>query len=226
MPAAEYPADGTTILDALFPPGVAVALSLSAGHTTELWAGELASAASFAPARLVEFRHGRTCARRALARLGHAPADIPAGTSREPLWPPGIVGSISHAGEAAAAVVARASDFLALGLDLEIASALDPELVSSICRVEEVDRILTEARDVGYRAKMVFSMKEATYKALWPSLRLFLDFHDIEIRLSAQGSRFAVTSRSDRCPAELAARIEGRCVLSGDFYAAGAAIRA
>ena len=69
-------------------------------------------------------------------------------------------------------------------------------------------------------------MKEAAYKAIWPSLRLVLEFHDIEIRLGGDGSKFTVMSRSDRCPADLAERITGRSLRFGNFFAAGAAIQA
>lgn len=226
MPAAESALPVTTILDSLFPPGVATVLSLSPGDSTDLGPGELAAATKFVPLRLAEFRHGRACARRALARLGTEEADIPAGASREPLWPVGIVGSITHAAEAAAAVVARESDFLALGLDLEPGSPLDAELIPRICRPQEIDLILTNAADPGHAAKRVFSMKEAAYKALWPSVRLVLDFHDIEIQLGGNGSKFTVLSRSHRCPADLAARIAGRSMRFGNFFAAGAAIPA
>jgi 4'-phosphopantetheinyl transferase EntD len=226
MPTHAPALDMTKILDELFPPGVATVLSLSPDISTPLGPGELHSAARFVPARLAEFSHGRACARRALARIGRVAADIPAGANREPLWPAGVVGSITHAAEAAAAVVAREADFMALGLDLEPESPLDAELVPRICLPREVELILGNAADPGHAAKRVFSMKEAAYKAIWPVLRLVLDFHDIEIQLGGDDAKFAVVSRSDRCPADLAARIVGRSMSCGRFFAAGAAIQA
>jgi 4'-phosphopantetheinyl transferase EntD len=56
--------------------------------------------------RLREFATGRSCARQALAGLGLAPAPILRGAKREPLWPAGIVGSITHCRGYRAAAVA------------------------------------------------------------------------------------------------------------------------
>jgi len=214
-----------TVLDSLFPPGAASVLSLAGAQVRELTPAELRFTATFAPRRLEEFRHGRTCARQALARLGAGEHDIPIGASREPVWPTGVVGSISHAGSAAAAVVAWASSIASLGLDLEPATALEPALVPRICRPDEIDCIASSRYGAGTAAKMVFSMKEASYKALWPVLRCFLDFHDIELVLDEPLAMFQVTSRTGRLPAEMAARIEGRFVHVEGLFAAGATLR-
>ena len=47
--------------------------------------------------RKAEFLAGRYCARAALAQLdGSLAVNIGIGANREPLWPPGFVGSITH----------------------------------------------------------------------------------------------------------------------------------
>ena len=43
-----------------------------------------------------EFAAGRACARRALEQLGLPASPILAGPRREPLWPPGVVGALTH----------------------------------------------------------------------------------------------------------------------------------
>ncbi|MEV4420566.1 hypothetical protein AB0L40_11415 [Patulibacter sp. NPDC049589] len=43
-----------------------------------------------------EFVTGRACAHRALAALGVPVVPIMSGPNREPLWPEGVVGSITH----------------------------------------------------------------------------------------------------------------------------------
>ncbi len=218
--------DLTTTLDALFPANVATVLSLSPDDPVELGPRETAAAANFVPKRLAEFRHGRACVRRALMRLGATASDIPVGPAREPLWPVGIVGSITHDGNRAAAAVARATNFAALGLDLEPATPLEPALIPRICLPAEVECTALAAGDPGQAAKMIFCIKEAAYKALWPELRLVLDFHELEILLEAGSSEFRVISRSGRCPAGLAARIAGRYLCLQDFFVAGAALPA
>ncbi|WP_405845207.1 4'-phosphopantetheinyl transferase [Streptomyces platensis] len=55
-----------------------------------------------------EFTTARSCAREALRRLGHPTVPIPRGRSGAPLWPAGVVGSITHCqGYRSAAVVER-----------------------------------------------------------------------------------------------------------------------
>ena len=56
-----------------------------------------------------EFSAGRTCARQALRELGCADAPIVHNQNGAPLWPPGIVGSITHSNTYAAAVAADSS---------------------------------------------------------------------------------------------------------------------
>ena len=46
-----------------------------------------------------EFSAGRTCARQALRELGCADAPIVQDQNGAPLWPPGIVGSITHSND-------------------------------------------------------------------------------------------------------------------------------
>jgi 4'-phosphopantetheinyl transferase EntD len=214
-----------TVLDSLFPPGVATVLSCNPDKASELGPREAISAALFVAPRLAEFRHGRECARRALARLGAAAVDIPIGAAREPIWPPGVVGSISHDGELAAAAVAWERVFLGVGVDLTGAAALESDLIPRICRPAEMER-LAAATDPGHMAKMIFGIKEAAYKALWPSLRQILDFRDIEIILDETDARFVVISHTELCPAACAARLLGRYVRGKDYFAAGAALPA
>ena len=69
--------------------------------------------------RRAEFTTVRTCARIALGRLGLPPAPLLTGSKREPLWPAGVVGSITHCDGYRAAAVARASEVAAIGIDAE-----------------------------------------------------------------------------------------------------------
>ena len=66
-----------------------------------------------------EFVTGRACAREALAGLGLPPSPIGSGTKGEPLWPPGVTGSITHCEGYRASAVARSSSALMLGIDAE-----------------------------------------------------------------------------------------------------------
>jgi 4'-phosphopantetheinyl transferase EntD len=222
---AELTIDNTTNLDALFPAGVKTVLSLNIPASVQLWPAERQGAARFSATRLAEFRHGRDCARRALSRLGAEPAAIPIGTNREPTWPTGVTGSITHAGAAAAAAVAWQSDVLSLGLDLEPISTLEEALTRRICRPAEIERELAHSAAPGETAKLIFSAKEAAYKALWPVVRQFLDFHDLEVALDLERSEFTVLSQTANCAPEFMGRLEGKFTRVNGLYATGVSLR-
>jgi len=111
------------------------------------------------------------------------------GPRREPLWPAGTVGSISHSGTMAVAAVAPISLLATIGIDIEPAEALDPDLLGHICRPTELAR-LSNKPDAGLRAKLIFSAKESVYKCLWPATRQFLEFSDVEILPDDSGGKF------------------------------------
>src|SRR5258708_8108427 len=78
------------------------------------WRGSLLSleeslVAKAVPKRRREFTAGRNCARRALAQLGYPDFALLAGSHGQPLWPPGIAGSITHCDDYCAVAVAPVS---------------------------------------------------------------------------------------------------------------------
>src|SRR5579859_734056 len=135
--ASSNPAVLSPAIAGLFPPVVAAAELEGPGDLALLDPSERAAVAQAIESRAREFAAGRLCARRALAELG-LEQPIPAASDRQPIWPQGIVGSITHTEGIAAAVVASRSRFAALGLDAERASRLKPELWPKICVEEEI----------------------------------------------------------------------------------------
>ncbi len=214
----------TLELQALFPDSVATHWSADPAACAELTTEEIPGTTRFAPARLREFQRGRHCARQALGRLGVPACGIPIGTSREPCWPDGIVGSISHTAAVAAAAVAHATAYRSLGLDLEEDGPLDAGLVGRICRAEEEAWLGDLGIDPLVAARLVFSAKEAAYKALWPLTHQFLDFHELAIEPEPASGSFRVVPHTARCPASLAADLVGRYVIAGGLIAVGAAV--
>ena len=143
--------------------------------------------------RQVEFLAGREAAARALATLApeHAQVRIGTGAMREPLWPVGIVGSITHAAGYAAAAVARARDCAGVGIDSEhvMARATADEVATSICRPAELEII----GDSLVALTLVFSAKESLFKCLAPLVREWFDFQDAEIdALEPSTGRFSI----------------------------------
>ena len=117
------------------------------------------------PQRTRDFALGRIAAHRSMAAIGAPVAPVLAHADRSPIWPAGLVGSITHAGGLAAAAVARASDCEGLGVDIErLGRPRWQELVRRIADEHERDWIADdEARFIA-----VFSAKESVYKAFRP----------------------------------------------------------
>lgn len=139
------------------------------------------------PKRKAEFIAGRHCARLALARHDAAlQCSIGIGAMREPLWPPGYVGSITHALDFASAAVARSSRVRAVGIDAEAWLAEDKarDLRHLILRPEEEEQIRQlDGPAAARQLSLVFSAKESLYKCLFPAVQRFFGFHAARIEL-------------------------------------------
>jgi 4'-phosphopantetheinyl transferase EntD len=135
--------------------------------------------------RREQFSAGRWLARHAWAELGQAPVALLNDERRAPIWPSGIVGTITHTQSWCAVAVARQSEISGIGADVEAATPLDVSLWERVCRPEEREILLGHPAELrGLLAKAVFSAKESIYKALFPQVRLFLDFQAMRIELS------------------------------------------
>ena len=149
------------------------------------------------PSRRLEFATGRWCARQALAQVG-APTDAPltAHRSGAPKWPTGFIGSITHTAGWTGAVAAGRG-FRAIGLDAEAAAPLPAgvlDVISSRRERDDVERL--GALDPGVPWDTVlFTAKEAAYKAWFPMTGIVLSHDDIEVRL-ARDARFTAVARA------------------------------
>jgi len=178
---------GAALVDGVFPAGVAVAWSRMADEEVELYPEERALVAKAVKKRQREFGVGRACARRALAELGLAPQAILSGESREPLWPAGIVGSISHDRALGVAVVGRAERFLGFGVDVEPDEPLTSEVAARIWTPEEATAAAASGViPPGSAAKLVFAIKEAFYKCQFPLTQSYLGFHALRVTLGRE----------------------------------------
>ena len=89
-------ADLAAALARVLPPGVAVAVEDPAASAEGMFDAEARAVARAVPARRAEFAAGRRAAHRAMERLGVPAAPVAMGSDRAPVWPPGVIGSISH----------------------------------------------------------------------------------------------------------------------------------
>src|SRR5271166_3899694 len=123
----------------LFPAGVVATEMRDPGEVTLLLPEEAACLGRAVAKRRQEFAAGRQCARRALREFGVVDFPLGVGADREPLWPHGFVGSITHTAGICAAVVASQERYRALGVDAEIVGDVGAELWPSICVAAETD---------------------------------------------------------------------------------------
>lgn len=152
--------------------------------------GEATLVAQAVDTRRREFTTGRHCARIALDRLGAPPAAIGAGPNGEPLWPRGVVGSITHCAGYRAAAVAWASDVRSIGIDAEPHAPLPADVLDAIALTIERAQLrrLTLSRGAVSWDRVLFSAKEAVYKAWFPLTGRTLDFADARVALAADGT--------------------------------------
>jgi len=201
------------VFRALLPACVVVIETAEACGVEALPPDEASCVANAVAKRRAEFATGRVCARRALAALGVEGWPLLPDAQRVPVWPPGVVGSITHARGYTAAAAARRGEVAGLGLDVEVASPLAPDLVDRICLAAELRRQAALPRLSGLDwPKLHFSAKEAAFKGYYPLARRMLGFHDMELEIDAAASAFVARLVARDAPAA-----DGRRAFRGRF---------
>lgn len=146
----------------------------------------------FASRRATEFAEGRACAREALSQVDGELAHQPIGRApnRAPVWPEGIVGSISHCAGVRAAAVASNSKIRGLGIDIEEVQELDPAVVAQVLVPEEIAElgnaswVVNPAIVAPHIAELIiFSAKESLFKLWSPFTHTWLGYEDAQIHL-------------------------------------------
>lgn len=177
------------MIERLLPSNVACADTYEAdGPPGGLYPEEALLVANSVDRRRHEFAAARACARRAMAALGLPPAPVLRGHRGMPLWPDGTVGSMTHCDGFRAAVLARASDMRAIGIDAEPNEPLPPDVWEMVSLPSERARLPlgTDGAAVHWD-RLLFSAKESVFKTWFPLTRIELDFDeaDVSFRRSA-----------------------------------------
>lgn len=133
--------------------------------------------------RKAEYLAGRVSAIDALQLLGIQIDNIPTGKHRNPLWPSGVVASITHTNSTAYCVAAYANEYQYLGIDLEkwIGHSVITEIKKSIITCAE--EIFLQQCTMGFNKAftLTFSAKESLFKAIYPYIGYYFDFDAVEI---------------------------------------------
>jgi enterobactin synthetase component D / holo-[acyl-carrier protein] synthase len=182
------------VLKEILPPATAVAATRDDFPTAELFPEEEDAVANAVEKRRLEFTTARACARAALAELGIPPVAVPVGPRGAPLWPTGIVGSITHCDGYRACAAARAEDLLTIGIDAEPDEPLPEGLLGDIAAGRERRWLRGAAmRSPGVSwDRLLFSIKESVYKAWFPLTGRWLGFEDAAVSIDIAGTAFAV----------------------------------
>lgn len=234
LPAAN-PAALSVELAALFPAETAAACLTGTAPRELLTEQELSCINHCAPERIEQFAAGRVCARLALESLGIAGFSLLPAPDRQPQWPAGVTGSITHtAGYAAAVVgrrvVGRRGALLSLGVDSEVVAHVHAELWPGITAPDELARLRALPEPLGrVHAAVLFAAKEAFYKSQFPLTGEWLSFADVVIESVADaagdtGHFRVVPQRPLVIGREVRGALTGRYRLHGPFATAGLAL--
>ena len=178
------------MIEQLLPHGVAVVEAFEDVPTETSFPGEESLVANAVEARRREFITARRCAREALAKLGYAPVPIRAGSKREPLWPAGLVGSITHTTGFRAAAVASRSVFASIGIDAEQNDRLPDGIEEAVTVPGEPEMLaaLSRALPATHWGRLLFSAKETVYKAWYPLTGRRLGYEDVRLAIDPVGT--------------------------------------
>ena len=178
------------MMEQLLPQGVVAVETFEDIPGQQGFPGEEALVAKAVETRRREFITARHCAREALAKLGYAPVPIQAGPKREPLWPAGVVGSITHTTGFRAAAVASRSVLASIGIDTEKNDRLPDGVEESITVAGEPEMLASLSRTFPalHWDRVLFSAKESVYKAWYPLTGRWLGFEDARLAINPIGT--------------------------------------
>ncbi|MEJ2859241.1 MULTISPECIES: 4'-phosphopantetheinyl transferase family protein [unclassified Saccharothrix] len=179
------------MIEDILPAGVA-AVDTFEDFDVPLFPEEEEHVAKAVDKRRKEFTTGRHCARLALGRLGFPPVPLLPGEKRAPVWPDGVVGSITHCKGYRAAVVARTGSIRTVGIDAEPNEPNPDGVLEAIALPPELRAMAALAAANGKVCwdRLLFSAKETVYKAWFPLARTWLGFEDAEVTINPDDGTF------------------------------------
>lgn len=146
-----------------------------------------------------EYLTGRHCLRGAMQRIGAVAGTYPPDADGVPQLPVSTLGSISHSRGLCVAVASLSEDFDYLGVDLEKTNRLSAAAMARVLHPDEVDWCGGDQ----FKGSLLFSMKEAFYKAQFPCWRSVGNFKDMAIKVDESSLSASATYLASTFPAEL-----------------------
>ncbi len=145
--------------------------------------------------RCAEYLAGRIVARQAIERINGTKPQIGTHKDRSPIWPKGLIGSITHSDRFAAAALAQQKYHQFLGIDFEhwINAQLADELSGQI--LDKYEKQLLSQCSISFEqgVTLIFSAKESFYKALYPHVKTFFGFDEARVSsMDVASGRFTI----------------------------------
>lgn len=166
---------------------------------------------TLAPARRTSWVAGRIALRRAFRDLGVELGPILPNKLGAPALPADLMGSISHKKTLAVGLAARAHGQAHIGVDIEnipaIFASVDearaqarPDIRTRVLTKDELDRLeQVPAQEHRRLVLLLFSLKEALYKAINPLVTRHVAFHEASLTPLPDGTaRVALTLAHDQ----------------------------
>jgi 4'-phosphopantetheinyl transferase EntD len=154
--------------------------------------------------RQAEYFYGRLCARHALLALGMAGHTVASGRMREPIWPDGVIGSITHSARYAAAAVVRTHPDHGIGIDIEQvvdATTRETILATVIDRHEHALLARVAGLSLDHCLTLAFSVKESFFKASCGVVGRYFDFDAVTLlELDPVCKTIVLRVNQDLCP--------------------------
>lgn len=200
------------------PDGLTAALDVIRPQEKAIYAEEAMAASGMAASRRDEFLAGRRVARRAFGALGFPPGAIARGADGLPVPPPGLRLSISHCRGLVAVAAGRSAAWELFGFDLERTDRIRERALAHV--LIGAERVATGSSQLA--GSVVFSLKEAIFKAQYPVFRAGLRFSDVELGFDEARRTARIVNLGPGVPPELAAasgRLQLRYVLWGQYVA-------
>ncbi|MFD9407329.1 4'-phosphopantetheinyl transferase [Streptomyces sp. NPDC059989] len=183
------------MIEAILPRAASFAEAFGDPPEAVLYPGEEGMVARAVESRRREYTTTRHCARVALRDLGYEPVAIPTGEKGEPVWPAGVVGTLTHCPGYRAAALARAEDLVSFGIDAEPHLPLPDGILEAVARPEEQSHLaaLKASAPEVHWDRLLFSAKESVYKAWFPLARRRLDFVEATLEFDRAARSFHAT---------------------------------
>jgi 4'-phosphopantetheinyl transferase EntD len=160
-----------------------------------------------ASSRKAEFLAGRIAANHAMLQLGVKPSIVNIGKHRQPVWPAGIMASITHHNGQVFCLMCKQTlntiSCMQPGIDFEsILSTQDlATLAPSIVKPDELTIIARYFEQQEHGLSVIFSAKEALFKALYPEVGRYFDFLDVRLsNVDVEHSALELSLNGDLSP--------------------------